>query len=234
MKLDHVVYFMNQTPAQLAAQKKREGLPVIEGGRHEHWGTWNALLYTSNAYVEWLSVEHPTIAEEAKHPLTELLLYDLQTMEEGWGTICLAVEQIEMLQQALEHKGYATSGVLPASRRTASGKVRKWKMLFIEQAVSEQLPYPFFIEWEESDGQRCAALQQEGAITALHQEWHIASCTFQVRHPEKVVAEWADLVDAQTLSPQELLLSNGVRLMFHPSEEGKERMVDVVLEHSSY
>lgn len=234
MKLDHVVYFTKQSPAQIVTHKRQEGLPVVEGGRHERWGTWNALLYTSNAYVEWLSVEHALSAAEANHPLIELLLYDLQTMEEGWGTVCLAVKQIEKLQQTFEKKGYVTSGVLHASRRTKSGLVRKWKMLFIEQQVSEQLPYPFFIEWDEPDEKRYEALRQEGAITKQNDEWRMTACYFGVSHPEKVAAEWAQLLDVKQKSALQLSLSNGVQFVFHSVADGKERLMDVGLQHSSY
>ena len=54
------------------------GRHAVVGGRHEKWGTHNALLYTKNAYIEWLSVEKMEIAEQADHPLTKLLLHDLE------------------------------------------------------------------------------------------------------------------------------------------------------------
>ena len=49
----------------------------------------------------------------------------------------------------LKIKDFRTSGVLDAERRTADGQLRKWKMLFVDQPVLNELPYPFFIEWEE-------------------------------------------------------------------------------------
>ena len=43
----------------------------------------------------------------------------------------------------LNNKGFRTSGVLDAERRTADGELRKWKMLFVEQPVSNELPIHF-------------------------------------------------------------------------------------------
>ena len=57
MKLDHVVYFTNKAPAKIVAEQQASGRHAVVGGRHEQWGTHNALLYTKNAYIEWLSVE---------------------------------------------------------------------------------------------------------------------------------------------------------------------------------
>jgi hypothetical protein len=89
MRLDHVVYFTNKLTEQKVAEKKKLGRHAVVGGHHEKWGTQNALLYTRDAYVEWLSVERMDIAKQAGHPLTDLLLYDLKAGE-GWGAICIS------------------------------------------------------------------------------------------------------------------------------------------------
>ena len=129
VKLDHVVYFTDKTPKGMVAEQRAAGRHAVIGGSHEKWGTHNALMYVKNAYVEWLSVEHLAIAEQANHPLTEQLLHD----GEGWGTICLSVVGIEKFNEEVNNKGFRTSGVLKAERKTVGGEIRKWKMLFIEQ-----------------------------------------------------------------------------------------------------
>ena len=163
MKLDHVVYFTNIAPKEIVAEQQASGNHAVVGGRHEKWGTHNALLYTKNAYIEWLSVEKREVAQQVEHPLTKLLLYDLQ-QGAGWGTICLSVDGIEKFKEEVENKGFRTSGVLDAERRTADGQLRKWKMLFVDQPVSNELPYPFFIEWEDPEETRFAKLREEGTI----------------------------------------------------------------------
>ena len=114
------------------------------------------------------------IAEQVDHPLTKLLLHDLEDGE-GWGTICLSVDGIEQFKEEIENKGFRTSGVLDAERRTADGQLRKWKMLFVDQPVSNELPYPFFIEWEEAEEKRFAKLREDGTISSDNEHWKLRS-----------------------------------------------------------
>ena len=55
MKLDHVVYFTGKELNRIVEEQRSQGRHAVIGGRHEQWGTHNALLYVKNAYVEWLA-----------------------------------------------------------------------------------------------------------------------------------------------------------------------------------
>ncbi|MBO1913185.1 VOC family protein, partial [Microvirga sp. 3-52] len=127
------------------------------------WGTHNALMYVRNAYIEWLSVENKHIAEKSDHQLVNLLLRDVSGGD-AWGTICLTVDNIESFDTNIRARGYQTSGVIHAERKTARGDSRKWKMLFINQQPSANLPLPFFIEWEKGDEARLTELREDGTI----------------------------------------------------------------------
>ena len=223
MKLDHVVYFTNRTPNEWVAEQQH----AVVGGRHEQWGTYNALLYVKNAYIEWLSVERQDVAEQVDHPLTRLLLHDLQDGE-GWGTVCLSVDDIEQFNEEINNKGFSTSGVLSAERRTASGQLRKWKMLFVDQPVSNELPYPFFIEWEDTEEVRLAKLREDGTISGANEQREITECVFSVEDPLRETAEWAILLSQKVGDADDIALSN-VLLKFVEHEGGKDRLTDVVV-----
>jgi hypothetical protein len=227
MKLDHVVYFTEKEPAQMVAEQQEVGRHAVVGGRHEKWGTHNALLYTKNAYVEWLSVEKMGIAEKVDHPLTKLLLHDLE-QGDGWGTICLSVDGIEQFNEEVENKGFRTSGVLDAQRRTADGQLRKWKMLFVDQPVSNELPYPFFIEWDESEETRFTMLCESGTFTSDNEQLEIMECIFSVDDPLRESAEWAILLSQKVGNADDIALPNVV-LKFVAHNGGKERLTDVVI-----
>ncbi len=227
MKLDHVVYFTEKEPAQMVAEQQEVGRHAVVGGRHEKWGTHNALLYAKNAYVEWLSVEKMEIAEKVDHPLTKLLLHDLE-QGDGWGTICLSVDGIEQFNEEVENKGFCTSGVLDAQRRTADGQLRKWKMLFVDQPVSNELPYPFFIEWEESEETRFSMLCESGTFTSNNEKLEIMECIFSVDDPLRESAEWAILLSQKVGNADDIALPNVV-LKFVANNGGKDRLTDVVI-----
>lgn len=229
MKLDHVVYFTNSTPEQIVAEQQKLGQHVVVGGQHEKWGTQNALLYVSNAYIEWLSVEKENIAKEAGHTLTTLLLHDLETGE-GWGTICVSVENIEQFNREINKKNFSTSGVFDAKRKTPDGQVRKWKMLFIDQPELDQLPLPFFIEWEEAEDVRFAKLRKDETFLPANDNLKIKECVFRVKDPSKEISKWANLLSQKINHSNRIILPN-VTLKFIPSNKnGKERLSDVIIQ----
>ncbi|MGN7386407.1 VOC family protein [Sporosarcina sp. SAFN-015] len=227
MKLDHVVYFTSKSPDEIVSEQRNEGKHAVIGGRHEKWGTHNALLYVKNAYVEWLSVERAEFAAKVDHPLTRLLLHDLKD-KDGWGTICLSVTDIEQFNEDITNKGFATSGVLNAERRTAAGELKKWKMLFVDQPVSGELPYPFFIEWETPEEIRFEQLRAEGVLTVENEEMEIRECIFGVEDPLRDTGEWAVLLSQKVGDSNDITIGN-VRLRFVEQEGGKDRLQEVVI-----
>lgn len=231
LKLDHVVYFTEKTPMEVVEEQHRLGWHAVIGGKHENWGTQNALMYIQNAYIEWLSVEHDEIAKNSNHQLVDLLLRDLP-QGEGWGTVCFSVQGIERFNDKVVAAGYQTSGVLDAERKTATGSIRKWKMLFIEQAPSDDLPLPFFIEWEKEDDTRFEELRKEGTILPDNEKLAAVECLLSVDDPVKVVAEWSTLLSAKIGKENTITLPN-ILLKFIKKEyqDSRERLTEVVIEH---
>lgn len=220
IELDHVVYFSKRSPE--AHVQEHKGTSI--GGKHKNWGTVNALTYTKNSYIEYLSVEHMNIAKHANHPLTNLLLHDLEDGE-GWGTICLRTDNITELNERLNREGWVTSGVLDAERETSSGFIRKWKMLFIKQNVANELPLPFFIEWQEPFEERMKSLRDDGTITSVNDKLIISSCEFAANNPEKRVEQWGNLLNLTPLE-NSLKLPN-TDLFFISRINNRERLVNV-------
>ena len=231
LKLDHVVYFTEKTPVEVVEEQRSLGWHAVIGGKHVNWGTQNALMYMRNAYIEWLSVEHAEIAKNSNHQLVELLLGDLPKGE-AWGTACFAVQGIDRFNDKVIEKGYRTSGVLDAKRKTVAGNIRKWKMLFIEQAPSDRLPLPFFIEWEKEDVARFEELRIDGTILPDNEKLEVTECLFSVDDPVKVATEWGALLSAEASKENSVKLPN-VILKFVKKEyrDSRERLTEVVIEH---
>lgn len=230
MKLDHVVYFTKKTPSVIVEEQKKMGWHTVIGGSHEKWGTYNALMYVNNAYIEWLSIENEELAHQASNPLVKLYLYDTND-HEGWGTICCSVDDIEAFQQQLIKKGYQTSGVINAERKTVEGDIRRWKMLFIEQEPTNALPYPFFIEWEASEEVRLAQLRKNGTLLKGNERLEISECLFYVSNVEETVKEWVTLLNSE-VSENAIINLRNCQIIFIGSEqkEMKERLADVSIQ----
>lgn len=223
MKLDHVVWFTGRTPEKVASQYPG----AFIGGSHEKWGTYNALQYLQNAYIEWLAIEKPEVAELSTHPLVMQLKHDLAAYGDGWGTLCISTEDIYALDERLNKMGMQTSGVLDASRLTSSGTLKRWKMLFVDEKDLTDLPAPFFIQWEESEQSRRDALRAEGALTNESEAERISECRLVAREPERTLERWCRILGTQPEDAESLKL-NDVRLRFIESPDERNRMLAVV------
>ena len=233
MYLDHIVHSVTKAPLEVTEDWIENGVHAVVGGQHTQWGTYNALLYTKTSYIEWLSVEHKEVAKSADHPLINLMLHDLKTYGVGFNTICIRTNSIDNLSNQLEEKGIKTSGVLHAERKTSSGLVRKWKMLFVNEEISDSLPYPFFIEWEESEEVKYQLLQEDGTINKSNLELTITACEFHVRDPREVMNKWKSYFQLIEQDEQTLLLEN-TRLIFKQSiSKTKERLVSMDIDGSN-
>ncbi len=227
MKLDHIVYFSNSSPEQVVAQQRSINRHAVIGGRHEKWGTSNALLYTRNAYIEWLCIDNIIVAQKAIQPLTSLLLHDLKSGE-GWGTICLSVNNIENFEREINRKGFKTSGVIDGQRKTPDGQLRKWKMLFINQSGLDRLPFPFFIEWGESEAVRFAALRRDGTILPSNERIKVNKCIFESADPVKNLQEWSHLLSCEIVSGNQFRLPNIVLQFEKLRGQKRERLSEVL------
>lgn len=233
MYLDHIVHSVTKEPLEVAKNWMENEVHTVVGGQHTQWGTYNALLYTKTSYIEWLSIEREEVANNADHPLINLMLHDLKTSGAGFNTICIRTTNIAHLNNQLMDQGIKTSGVLHAERKTTSGLIRKWKMLFIHEEIGNALPFPFFIEWEESDEARYHSLQEDGTINASNLKLSITTCEFHVRDPREVMNKWKNYFQLMEHDEQTLLLEN-IRLIFKQSGiETKERLASIDIDGSN-
>lgn len=223
LELDHVVYCSDASPVENVNNYDH----TVVGGQHKQWGTSNALMYTRNSYIEYLSVHDKECAAKSTHPLPTLLLHDLKHGA-GWGTICFRTNDIDALNKRFIIDGWQTSGVINAERETSSGFTRRWKMLFIDQEVSKELPYPFFIQWEESLENRMKSLKEDGTITRENEKLTIRRCDFAVKDPDKTVERWSKLLSLVP-SVSTLKLSN-TELHFLKSSKNYDRLSNVYVE----
>ncbi|PID06146.1 MULTISPECIES: VOC family protein [unclassified Sporosarcina] len=227
MKLDHIVYFTQNDVQSIVKEQRAKGKRAVAGGQHEDWGTANALLYVDNAYIEWLTVEDEDKARvAAAHlPLIAHYFHD-QQYGDGWANVCFSVEDMEQWKDELDNKGFTTTKILNASRKTENGELLRWKMLFIEQTVSNELPYPFFIEWEEPESQRKARLAKTGARTTFHPQRKVSECVFHVEEPLQEAGEWAVLLSQKVGDAHDIRIGDMV-LHFIEKSETVQRLAEV-------
>lgn len=201
LSFDHLVWFKHK-PENAIQPLSENGIHVVQGGRHESWGTYNTLSYFDLSYIEFLGIEKVSIAEqhEENRLITQIVKQLFKENREGPAKIAIRTDQINELAIKLRKESFTVHGPLPGQRVTASGEVIKWNLLFIEDQPN-QLSLPFFIQWEKSDEERMAAFKEQGILGRHASEnSKFESVGFVVRNLEETISTWGKLFN---LTPSE-------------------------------
>ena len=198
---DHLVWFFKR-PEEAISPLKQRGIHAVKGGRHEFWGTYNTLTYFDLSYIEFLGIENVSIAEkqEDNRLITHIVNRLAIENQEGPARIAIRTDDIEQLAVKLKKAGFPVYGPLSGERVRADGQIIKWSLLFPENKP-EEMPLPFFIQWEKPDEERLRELAEQ-RVTGSHITGNpkFESVGFVVHNLEQVISTWRNLFD---LKPSE-------------------------------
>lgn len=174
------------------------GIVFKLGGRHENWGTANALGYFGINYIELISIFDQQKASLI-HRQSAAAVYDtLQDFNQGrqrFNTIAIRTNDLENIKKRIEAAGVEVGPILEGKRRNEQNKLITWRIFFINDNI-DGLPYPFFIDWQTSDKEREQQLVEQKLIQNHPLgPLKVTKAVFEVSNPLKVSQKWADLVD---------------------------------------
>lgn len=238
-KFDHFIHFV-ESPEKAIEALNALGLHAVEGGRHEHHGTYNALSYYGLSYIELIGVFDKSLVEDkAEYDYSLRATIVASDYQQGGARIALRSTDLEKDAERFRSLGLDVVGPAPLSRTRSDGSVVSWKLLFVgKPGINPELP--FFIEWDEADDERFADLKSRGTIS----EHPLGEVTLQsvgilTRNLENVVETWSQYLDLEigesfideTLNAkaQTLFLEGGNIVFYEPLGEGKAK--DKLLSH---
>lgn len=195
-EFDHLVHFVG-SPEEAKESLKQHGLHVVNGGRHEHGGTYNTLSYFDLSYVELIGVVNRSLAEKSaeKYSLRDTFKKDNYTI--GLSRIALRSLNLEVEAERFKSLGLEVFGPFPLSRKRPDGSVVSWKLLFAGRE-NEELGLPFFIQWDDSDEERKADLTEQGTIAPHPKgDLKLSSIGFAVRNLDTTVEKWSKYLDLE-------------------------------------
>lgn len=137
--LDHLVLAVSELDAGAASLADRLGIDIAAGGRHEGFGTHNAVFgIGGGAYLEVIAVDPsqeggPLAAAVGRPDAPELM---------SWAA---RVDDAGAVAAAAERHGLR-SRVVPMSRATTTGELLRWKIVVVGGHAHEGA-FPFFIDW---------------------------------------------------------------------------------------
>lgn len=226
LAFDHLVHFSSD-PTSAKKTMLQHGIRVIEGGKHENWGTYNTLAYFGLGYIEWLGIQDRSVSIQIDdNPLIQQLVTELPLGDHP-GRIALRTDNMDQLAVELQEKGLKLHGPVKGSRLTDSGELLQWSMLFIAEE-HPTLPLPFFIQWGEDDAVRREKLKVYSSHPAGSLQ--IKDVLVVVENLDDTISSWSSLLDLQTgevyineewgAKCQRLYMPHGNLLFCTPVEDG--------------
>lgn len=134
MRIDHVIYGVQDLEKAAAHLYVEAGLGSVPGGRHPDLGTENRIVPLAPAYLELMAVA------DAAQPFAQVVA---QRLGGGDGLLgwCVAVDDIDAVGARLG------LDVIPGARIKPDGTELRWRYCGVAEAFAE--PWlPFFIRWE--------------------------------------------------------------------------------------
>ena len=137
--IDHFMYAVPTLEAGIRWAATRFDAEPAYGGVHVGMGTRNALLSLGDCYLE-------IIAPDPAQPLTGNLGERFAQLSDGGLVTWAAQGVLAEIAQTLAAHGVETTGPARTERRTATGDLLVWELLF-PKGSSFGPRMPFFIDW---------------------------------------------------------------------------------------
>jgi hypothetical protein len=149
LRMDHVIYAVDDLDEAGAGLFGREGLASVPGGRHEGWGTANRIVPLGDTYLELIAVVDVDEAEGSEFGRGVRRAQSEDRPLVGW---VVATDDIDAVAERLDLE------VEEKSRETADGDTLRWRVAGIERALKTGA-LPFFVQWDVPVEERPAAAE---------------------------------------------------------------------------
>ncbi|EZH65429.1 hypothetical protein DH09_17540 [Bacillaceae bacterium JMAK1] len=165
ISFDHVIHYIDNAH-ELKDEWLNKGFHAVEGGRHEHRGSYNTLLHFGIEYIEFLAIDDFELFKRVgAQDVKDSPFYAIgdDQFVEGFYKVCIRTKNLDDLAERFRKKGLQVNGPVPLSRKRPDGTLLEWSLLFVGDESSD-LPLPFFIDWHETDEERIASLKDANVI----------------------------------------------------------------------
>lgn len=145
MQIDHLVYAVKDLHEGMRRIADLTGVEPVIGGRHQGWGTWNALLSLGrNTYLE-------IIAPDPGQPdpkLPRVLGVDAITHPRltRWAACS---NDLERLENSAKGEGFTLGEIIEGQRQKPDGTLLQWRNTDPRTDPGDGI-VPFFIDWKNS------------------------------------------------------------------------------------
>src|SRR3954447_25924072 len=158
--IDHLVIAVADPDAAADELSETRGIPAGGGGRHDHLGTYNRLIWLGDTYLELIAVFDRTIAATSWVGAPTL-----RALEDGGGlaTWAIATDSIDEDVARLRAGGSDIGEPVPGQRVRPGGTVVRWRLAAAPR-LGPDLP-PFLIEHDTTAAEWTPAEREARANT---------------------------------------------------------------------
>ena len=161
LAIDHVIVVVADLDAAAHRYHDRWGLASVAGGSHAGHGTGNRIVPLGGSYIELMAVVDRD--EAAASPLGSWVERRLAAAGESPAALCLRTDDIEGAARLTGREP------LPMSRTRPDGVTLQWRLVALEAALTEGLP--FFIQWLVDDADHPGRALSEHCGAAIGIDW---------------------------------------------------------------
>ena len=163
IKFDHIVIFVKHLDQAVQFFKEHK-FHVVYGGSHPMWGTYNALIYIGESYLELIAIEHEHVFKDAAlQPYTLHETYAINERKNGYTRFALRTDQSAVVADILKGANFDVHGPDQFSRTTPTGDSIQWQM--VHAGIEDRsTTLPFIIQWSLPDDVRFKSLRAQNII----------------------------------------------------------------------
>jgi catechol 2,3-dioxygenase-like lactoylglutathione lyase family enzyme len=150
LRFDHLVIAVRDLECAVAEFRDVLGFDAQMGGRHEAFGTRNAIARFGLDYLELISVEDERLALQSSRGA---LVRFLAKHQIGLCAYAVATDDLDSLASLALQVGIESTGPFAMNRRRPDGSRLSWRLLVPGGDQYFQM-WPFFIQWDQPDSER--------------------------------------------------------------------------------
>lgn len=161
LEIDHVVLAVGDLEEAASRLRETCGLGSVPGGSHPRWGTANRIVPLGRDYVELMGIGDPELARS--NDLGRRVRAAAGTAS-PWVTWVVRTDRLDAIA------GRIGLDVIEAGRERPDGRVLRWRMAGLDEALAEP-PMPFFMQWEVEPGDHPGAARADHAVEPRRIAW---------------------------------------------------------------
>lgn len=223
------------------------GFGFNHGGKHEYWGTENALDYFGMNYIELITVADKEKAKAFPYKNNSGIYDAVEDYFNGiqrFTTFAIRTSDIEATHHRLATAGVDVGDITSGKRVDPSGRLIQWQIFYVNDELPNHLPSPFFLQWGEEDNQREQTLKEKGLIKGhTAGNIYVKQALFIVNDPAETAQALGKMlmIDPRrngddyviNISDRQLIFKSGdanriVKLVFNGAQENANLQLDQI------